>query len=147
MVFLLMLGQLLRFPVPFSRNGSLIPELREVSICAVHLDWTSAFVTQFRNLQKLEIKNQSEGRGPTIQQFSALAAASPGLEILDVSGCWQIMDHIEIQPSSIHLPALKNLAFAWTELQFACRFLMELQIPETLETLSLLNGLNIRRHQ
>ena len=137
-----------RFPVPFGGNGTLVPKLREVSICAVHLDWTSAFVTQFRNLRKLEIKNQSDGRGPTIQQFSALAAASPGLEILDVSGCCEIIDDTEFQPSFIRLPALKNLAFAWTELKFACRFLMELQIPETLETLSLVDtevGLGIQK--
>ena len=135
------------FPVLFGGNGTLVPKLREVSICGVHLNWPSATAIAFRNLRKLEMKNQSYVHGPTIQQFSALIAASPGLENLDVSGYCPAVDPTQTPPPLVRLPALKNLVFAWARVEPACQFLMMLQISETLETLSLVDtevGLGIR---
>ena len=62
-----------------------MPKPREVSLSAVHVDWTSAAIS-FRDLRKLEIKNQHYEVGPTFKQFSALLAVSLRLKFLDVIG-------------------------------------------------------------
>ena len=72
-------------PILFGGNGTLMPKLREVSLSAVHVDWTSAAIS-FRDLRKLEIKNQHYEVGPTFKQFSALLAVSLRLKFLDVIG-------------------------------------------------------------
>ena len=134
-------------PVPFGGNKTLMPKLREVSVCAVYLDWTSATLTQFRNLRKLEI-NQPFRYSPTMQKSLTLVVASPGPEIPGVSGYWPTFDPIQTELPLLRLPALKSFVFAWVRPGFACYFLIVLQIPETLEALSLADtevGLGIRK--
>ena len=109
----------------------------------MHVDWAST-ATSFRDLRKLEIKNQHYEVGPTFEQFSALLAASPRLEFLDVTGYYpnpeapNVADTLT-ETSLVHLPALKHLVFGWSRIEFACYFLMSFQIPESLNTLSLID--------
>jgi len=126
------------WPVLFSGDGTLMPKLREVSLSAIHVDWTPAVTTSFRNLRKMEIKNQPNGIGPSVEQFAELAAASPRLETLDVSGYCPDLP-IQTRIPFVHLPALKHFIFGWNSVELAYNFLMMFQIPETLETLSLLH--------
>ena len=130
-------------PILFGGNGTFMPKLREVTLSAVHVDWAST-ATSFRDLRKLEIKNQHYEVGPTFEQFSALLAASPRLEFLDVTGYYpnpeapNVADTLT-ETSLVHLPALKHLVFGWSRIEFACYFLMSFQIPESLKTLSLID--------
>jgi hypothetical protein len=111
-----------------------MPKLREVSISAIRVEWALAAAISFKNLRKLEIGNWSSRNSPSIEQFSALSAASPKLEILDVSGCepgWDDDDSVQAQLPLVHLPKLKRFRFGWTFINSACIFLKVLQIPET----------------
>lgn len=126
-----------------------MPKLRELTISAVHTDWTSAAATSFQNLRKLEIRNQIHGAGPTFEQFAALLAASPRLETLNLLGyCPTPNDPLtQTQIPLVHLPVLKYLGFGWSCIDFACNLLV-FQISKTLETLSLIDtetGLNVLR--
>ena len=135
------------WPVLFGSNRSLMPKLREVSISAIYVDWATFVASPFRNLCKLEIKNQSDARGPTFGQFAELLAAAPRLETLDVSGyCPEFPT--QTQTPLVHLPVLKRLVFGWNRVDLARNFLVMFQIPETLETLSLIDvdsGLGARQ--
>ena len=122
----------------FGSNGTLMPKLREVSLIAVHVDWASA-ANSFRDLRKLEIKNQHHRVGPTSEQFATLLAATPRLEMLDVAG--YCPDHgaspTQVRIPPVHLTALKHFGLGWSCFDCACDLLMVLQIPESLESLSL----------
>ena len=61
------------------------------------------------------------------------------MEILDICGYHPNPDDSPTQTRIplAHLPALKRLGISWNRLDFACNFLLMLQIPETLETLCL----------
>ena len=136
-------------PITPDINEVLMPKLREVSICAAGVNWEVA-TTSFKNLRKLEIRDLPRGAGPTFEQFSALLAASPRLETLNLSGYHPARGNLPIQTRTphVHLPVLKSLVFAWTNTDLACDLLTMFQIPETLETLSLANincGLGVPR--
>ena len=110
----------------------MMPKLREVTLCDILVDWTLA-ATSFRNLHKLVILNNLRKPGTTFGQFSELLAASP---------CWKFWTSVGITKTQtisllVHLPALKHLGISWSRINFACNFLLILQIPETLETLCL----------
>ena len=130
--------RLIEWPALFGGNGALMPKLQEVTICEVPLDWTPA-ATSFRNLRKLVIRNQPHEDDTTFEQFSALLAASPRLETLDIRGYYPTSgdSHTQAQIPLVHLPALKHLVFGWSHIDLACNFLTMFQIPETLETLCL----------
>jgi hypothetical protein len=124
----------------FGGNGTLMPKLRDVCLCVISVDWTSAAVS-FQNLRKLEIRNQRYGVGPNFGEFVALIAASPRLETLDVSGYCPNPYTLpaKTQTSLVRLPELKHLVFGWSNIDFACDFLMTFRIPKSLETLFLIN--------
>ena len=127
------------WPVVFCGKWSLMPKLREVSLSAVCFYWSSVAATSVRNLRKLEIKNQPHGFGPTWEEFAALLAAAPRLEILDVSGYSPSPIQTQILP--VHLPALKRFVFGWNwnRVDLVYKFLRVFQISETLELLSLVD--------
>ena len=132
-------GQPIEWPSLPGGKGTLMPKLREISINAVCIEWASAAAISFKNLRKLEIGNEFlfSRDSPSIEQFSAFLVASPGLEILDVSGYepnW-VPDNTVLPP--VHLPKLKRFCFGWKLTNPARTFLKMLQIPETLEALSL----------
>lgn len=127
-------------PTLFDCNGTLMPKLREVSISAVALNWESVAATSFRDLRKLQIKNQCYRDGPDFGQFANLLRASPGLEALDVTGYFPDPRGVPVtQPEAplIHLQELKHFTLGWSFPGFACDFLTMFQIQESLETLSL----------
>jgi len=123
-------------PILFGGKGTHMPKLRKVSLSAVHLDWTSA-TASFQNLRELRIRNQNYDVGPTYRQFAALLAASPRLETLDITGYFPIQSTGHELPL-VYLPALKHLVFGWTGIGHA-HILEMFQIPESLETLSLID--------
>jgi hypothetical protein len=128
----------------FGRNA-LLPNLREVSLSAVHVDWNDASVG-YQNLRKLEITNQTYDVGPTFEQFAAMLSSSPRLEYLDVSGfCPE--GHTGPAPPAggvpeipvVHLPALKDFIFGWKDVDLGCLFLRMFQIGGSLENFTLLD--------
>ena len=127
----------LKLPPTFYNGDALIPTLQEVSLSAVRVDWNSA-AGCFRNLRKLKIKDPNWRTGPTLEAFAELLAASPGLETLDVTG-YCALGYTEHETPLVHLSALKHLIFGWTTVDFACRFFEMLNVPESLETLSLID--------
>ena len=130
--------QSIEWPALFGGDGTIVPKLREVTLCGILVDWTLA-ATSFRNLRKLVILNNPREPGTTFGQFSELLAASPMLETLDIRGYHPNPDDSPARTRTplVHLPALKHLSISWNRLDFACNFLLMLQIPETLETLCL----------
>ena len=131
--------RLTEWPALFGRNWTPMPKLREVTLCAIPVDWTPAAVISFQNLRKLVVINRPNEVGPTFEQFSTVLAASPRLETLEVAGYHPFPGdpHTQAQTALVHLPALKHLVFEWSCYEFAYYFLAMFQIPETLETLSL----------
>jgi len=136
----LVYGRSVELPILFGGAGTLMHKLREVSLVSVPADWTPA-ATSFRNLRKLEIRNQHFINGPDFEQFATILAASPRLEVLDISGYWPASYILPIRTRIpfVHLPALKCLVLGWTRINFTCEFLRMFQIPDTLETLSLVD--------
>jgi len=125
-------------PTVFGGNGTHMPALRKVSLSVVNVNWASA-AASFQNLRELGIRNQSYEVGPTFKQFAALLAASPRLETLDVTGyCPNSPAGTEGVPL-VYLPALRHFVFGWTDAEPALTFLEMFQIPESLETLSLID--------
>ena len=126
-------------PTLFGGYGTSMPKIQQVTLSGVFVHWLTA-VTSLRNLRKLEIKHQDIGVCPAFKEFAALLAASPGLETLDITACSGPFDPPRgaVTPL-VHLPALKHLVFGWMSNDFARNFLNMLQIPETLETLSLID--------
>jgi hypothetical protein len=130
-----------RLPILFGGIGTIpMPKIREVSLSVAHVNWTSAAVS-FQNLRKLEIKTQPYGVGPSFEQFAALLAASPRLETLDVTRYSPNQSTLSTQTRIplVHLPALKRFVLKWADIDFTRYFLTMFQIPESLETLSLVD--------
>jgi len=127
-------------PTLFGSTGTLMPKLRGISLSDVPVNWTSAVIS-LQNLCKLEIKDLHHRTGPTFEQFAALLAASPRLEVLDVIGYFPNPDHASTQSRTpiLRLPALKHFVFGWTDVRPARNFLARFDIPPTLETLSLID--------
>ena len=127
-------------PPLFGDTDTLMPNLREVSLSAVEMDWTLA-ATSFRDLRKLEIKNEYSEVNLAYGQLAALLAASPRLETLDITGYRPYSHPTTPKTSLVHLPALKHFTFRWgCSPSSTCHLLTALQIPETLETLSLVGA-------
>jgi len=125
-------------PTVFCSAGTLMPALRGISLSAVNVNWVSA-AASFQNLRELRIRKLDYEACPTFNQFAALLAASPRLETLDVTG------YCPNPPTGtgvplVYLPTLKNLVFGWTDVGPALTFLETFQIPESLETLSLIDA-------
>ena len=131
---------LLAGPMTLFGPNPVLPKLRHVSLCSVHVDWNDASVG-FQNLRKLEIKNQTYDVGASFEQFAALLSSSPRLEYLDVSGfCPE--HHTGPAPAGgihlvpvVHLPALKEFVFGWKDPED--QFLEMFQIGSSLENLVL----------
>jgi len=131
------LPRLIEWPPLFGSSGTLVPKLQEVILCGILVDWTPA-ATSFQNLHKLAISCHSYEAGPTFGQFSAVLAASPRLETLEVCDYYPNRRDSPTETPLVRLPALKHLVFAWSSIGLAYDFLNMLQIPETLETLRLI---------
>ena len=115
----------IEWPALFGGNGTLIPKLREVTLCTLPMDWASAAANPFQNLRKLVISHYYRETSLTLGQFSAVLAASPRLETLDVGAHYPIPSDspTQAQIPFVHLPALKHLVFGWIHVDRACNFL------------------------
>ena len=128
----------------FERNASL-PNLRNLSLSGVHVNWDDASFC-YQNLRRLEINNITYDVGPSFEQFAAMLSSSPRLECLDVSGfCPE--HHTEPGPAGggdpdipvVHLPALKEFTFGWKDADNSYDFLQMFQIGNSLEKLTLVD--------
>ena len=137
--------QVLVGPMSLFDHHASMPNLTDLSLSAVHVDWDEASVG-FQNLRKLKVTNQTYDVGPSFEQFAAMLSSSPHLEYLDVSGfCPEhhtgplslvgIAPHIPV----VHLPALKELTFGWKDIYLGNVFLQMFQIGRSLESLTLLD--------
>ena len=127
-----------KLQILFGSDWIPMPRLRELSFSAVSVDWTPA-VASFQNLRKLEIKYQLD-KGPTYMEFASLVAASPGIEVLDLTGYCphaHVMSNLTGIPL-VRLPALKHFTFGGLPATDVLGFLTWLQISETLETFTLI---------
>lgn len=132
-------------PMTLFGQRALLPRLRDLSLSAVHVDWDDLCVG-FRNLRKLELKNQTNDVGPSFEQFAAMLSSSPQLEHLDIFGfCPEHHTRpafpVGGDPEApvVHLPALKVLIFGWKNVDLGCTFLEMFQIGSSLESLTLLD--------
>ena len=133
--------QLLIEPKTLFGRGASLPNLREVSLSAVHVDWNDASVG-CQNLRKLELTSLTYDVGPSFEQFAAILSSSPRLEYLDVSGlCPEHHTGPGILPEIpvVHLPALKEFIFGWKDVDLGCGFLQMFQVGDSLENLTLLD--------
>ena len=133
--------QLLIEPKTLFGRGASLPNLREVSLSAVHVDWNDASVG-CQNLRKLELTSLTYDVGPSFEQFAAILSSSPRLEYLDVSGlCPEHHTGPAILPEIpvVHLPALKEFIFGWKDVDLGCGFLQMFQVGDSLENLTLLD--------
>ena len=128
----------------FGRHASL-PNLRNLSLSAVHVDWEDVSVS-FRNLRMLELNNLTYDVGPSFEQFATILSSSPRLEYLDVSGFCPEHSTAPEPPVGmdpdipvVHLPVLKECIFGWKEVDHAPSFLEIFQIGSSLENLTLLD--------
>jgi hypothetical protein len=132
-------------PMTLFGPSASVPNLRELSMSAVHVDWDDASVC-FQNLRKLEINNQTHDAGPSFEEFAEILSSSPRLEYLDVSGfCPE--HHTDPRAGRapgpgglfVHLPALKDFIFGWKQVDRGRLFLQMFQIGGSLERLTLMD--------
>ena len=121
-----------------------VPNLRELSLSAVHVDWDDASVC-FQNIRKLELKNQTHDAGPSFEEFAAILSSSPRLEYLDVFGfCPE--HHTDPRDGGapgpgvpvVHPSVLKGFIFGWKDVHRSRLFLLVFQIGGSLERLTLM---------
>jgi hypothetical protein len=143
--------RLIKWPALFGGDGTLMPKLREMTLCAIPVDWTLATATPFQNLRKLVVRHHPEGDpGPTWEQFSEALDACRRLETLDVGANYNAPGSnspVQVPNRLVRLPALKHLIFGWSRVDRARDFLTTLQIPETLETLCLFQAERTSRYR
>ena len=125
-------------PMTIFGPQALLPKLSDLSLSAVHIDWDNSS-DWFKNLRKLEIKNQTHDVVPTFEQFATMLSDAHRLECLDVSGFCPDYDTRPINPPLVRLPALKEFTFGWKHPEEGGGFLDIFQIGSSLETLRLVD--------
>jgi hypothetical protein len=115
----------------FSGDGTLMPRLREMTLCDMPMGWIPAAPTPFHDLRKLVVRyNPRWGHSQAWLRFSKVLGLCHRLETLDLD-----YDPPAILVQRVHLPSLKHLIFRWTSAKCVRHFLEMFHIPETLETL------------
>jgi hypothetical protein len=134
--------QLLPGPVTLFGRAASLPKLRNLSLCAVHVDWNDA-LGSYQNLRKLELINFPYNIAPSFEEFAEILSFSPRLEYLDVSG-FLPKHHLGPTPTGqdpqipvVYLPALKDFIFGWKDVDSGHKFLQMFQIGSSLENLTL----------
>ena len=121
-----------------------VPNLRELSMAAVHVDWDDASVC-YQNLRKSEPNNQTHDAGPSFEEFAEILSSSPQLAYLDVSSfCPE--HHTDPRAGRapgpgvpvVHPSVLKDFIFGWKDVHRSCLFIRVFQIGGSLGRFTLM---------
>jgi len=111
----------------FGGNGHL-PKLEHVVLSGVHIDYSCS---GFKDLLSLDLRHQSHGVSPTLQELRQILTASPKLNSLSLVALSPSCSHgfEELEGASILMSHLKSLTLGWWNVGDAAELLGAFQIP------------------
>jgi len=116
----------LRQPVQFF-GGIALERLTSVSLVGVHLNWNQSCL---RNLTNFELKYHASDVMPTLQQFTTILEACPGLLHLAIFGWGPILDiSSPVGRGELRLSNLKKFSFGFLDIPYAIRLLSLFDFP------------------
>ena len=119
---------------PFAPFCGRAPNLLEVALWGVHVDWEAcAFL---RGLEELELSYHAKDVRPPYEIFFRILAGSPDLHILTLCASGPDGDPEDWPLDVIELPSVKHLILAFVEPSYASALMNRLVFP-TLSTLAL----------
>ena len=125
----------LSIPIELFGGHAHLPKLRHVVLSGVHIDYSCS---GFKDLLSLDLRHQSHGVSPTLQELRQILDASPELGSLSLVALSPSCSHgfEEIKGAPIIMSHLKKLTLGWWNADDAAELLEVFRIP-VVEELSL----------
>ena len=122
-------------PIALFGGNAQLPKLKDVVLSGVHIDYSCS---GFKDLLSLDLRNQSHGVSPTIQELRQILAASPELNSLSLVALSPSCSHglEELKGAPATMSHLKSLTMGWWNVGDAAELLGVFRIP-AVEDLSL----------
>lgn len=122
-------------PTELFGGNACLPKLRHVALSGVHIDYSC---TGFKGLISLDLRHQSHGVSPSLQDLYQIFSASPELNSLSLVGLSLSCSHGSegLKDAPITMGYLKKLTLGWWNVEDAAELLEVLRIP-VVEELSL----------
>ncbi|KAF9648822.1 hypothetical protein BDM02DRAFT_2058473 [Thelephora ganbajun] len=122
-------------PTELFGGNACLPKLRHVILSGVHIDYSCS---GFKDLISLDLRHQSHGVSPSLQELRQILSASPELNSLSLvalsPSCSYGLEELDAAP--ITMSHLKKLTLGWWNVEDAIELLEEIRTL-TVEELSL----------
>jgi len=122
-------------PIALFGGNAQLSKLKHVVLSGVHIDYSCS---GFKDLLSLDLRNQSHGVSPTLQELCQILTASPELNSLSLVALSPSCSHglEELKDAPITMSQLKSLTMGWWNVGDAAELLGVFRIP-AVENLSL----------
>jgi hypothetical protein len=122
-------------PTELFGGNAHLPKLRHVVLSGVHIDYSCS---GFKDLLSLDLRHQSHGVSPTLQELHQILRTSPELNTLSLVALSPSCSHgiEELKDTPAVMSHLKRLALGWWNVEDAVELLEVFRIP-VVEELSL----------
>lgn len=115
-------------PIELFGGNAHLPKLRHVVLSGVYIDYSCS---GFKDLLSLDLRHQSHGVSPTLEELRQILAASPELNSLSLVALSPSCSHgfEELEGAPVTMSHLKNLALGWWNVEDTAELLGLFRIP------------------
>ena len=115
-------------PIALFGGNAQLPKLKHVVLSGVHIDYSCS---GFKDLFSLDLRNQSHGVSPTLEELRQILTASPELNSLSLvalsPSCSHGLEELKVAPTA--MSQLKSLMMGWWNVGDAAELLGLFRIP------------------